>query len=344
MIVAKHVFVSSIAFLQRRPGLMAVLAFFSGVASFFLVERKEALAQLIAVLLMLSWLWFWLDNWVSQRVQQRFGVAIPDNAVRFALQLVHQESLFFALPFFLAATSWNHAQAGFTVLIIICALVSVTDPLYYRKLAPQRTLFAIFHAFALFVVLLVILPVLLKLTTSQSLATALVCAVLFSLPALGRLLPGGRWWRLPCLLLLLSALGTMLWQLRSVIPPAALRLTSIVLTQQLNTEQRLPGRSINQLDEQSLHRSGLYSFTAVKAPRGLHEAIYHVWLHNGKEVDRIELDISGGRDSGYRAWSRKQHFPQHATGQWQVKVVTASNQLIGVSRFVVTAAAPTAAF
>jgi hypothetical protein len=342
VIVAKHVVVSSIAFLQRRPGLMAVLAFVSGVASFFLVERKEAIAQLIAILLMLSWLWFWLDNWLCQRLQQRFGLAIPDNAVRFALQLVHQESLFFALPFFLAATSWNHAQAGFTVLIIGCALVSVIDPLYYRKLAPQRTLFAIFHAFALFVVLLIILPVLFQLTTSQSLATALVCAVLFSIPALGRLLPGGRWWRLPCLLLLLSALGAMLWQLRSVIPPAALRLTSMTLTQQLNTEQRQPGRSINQLDEQSLHRSGLYSFTAVKAPRGLHEAIYHVWLHNGKEVDRIALDISGGRESGYRAWSRKQHFPQHSAGHWQVKVVTASNQLIGVSRFVVTPAAPAA--
>lgn len=342
MIVAKHVFVSSIAFLQRRPGLMAVLAFFSGVASFFLVERKEALAQLIAVLLLLSWLWFWLDNWLHERIQQRFGVTIPATAERFALQLVHQESLFFALPFFLAATSWDHAQAGFTLLIIACALVSVIDPVYYKKLAPRRTLFAVFHAFALFVVLLVILPVLLQLTTSQSLATALICAAAFSLPALGRLLPNGRWWRLPCLLLLLGALGLLLWQLRSAIPAAALRLTSISLTQQLDTEQRKPGRSITSVDETSLHQQGLYSFTAIKAPRGLREAIYHLWIHNGKEVDRIKLDISGGRAGGYRAWSRKQNFPAHAVGKWQIKVVTASGQLIGINRFVVTPAAPAA--
>lgn len=327
---------NTIAFMQRWPGLMAVLAFAAGVASYVLVERKQALAQIIAVLLLLSWLWLLLDNWLRERIEQRFGIALSPVLVRFALQTVHQESLFFALPFFLAVTSWHHGQAAFTILIIFCALVSVVDPLYYKKLAPHRTIFVVFHAFALFVVLLIVLPVLMQLTTSQSMAAALAIAVLLSLPSLGAIMPGGRWWRVPLLLCLLSVLSAGLWQLRSWVPPAALRLNSITLSHDIDQEQRKPGKSLTSISSNDLQQ-GLYSFTAVTVPRGLNEQIFHVWLHNGKEVDRIKLDISGGRDSGYRAWSRKLNFPPHPAGKWRVEVVTESEQLIGLARFTVTA-------
>ncbi|MDP5151566.1 DUF5924 family protein [Rheinheimera baltica] len=324
--------------LQRYPGLMAVLAFASGIASYILVDRKESLAQLIALCLLLSWLWLLLDNWLRERVEKRFGIALSPNIVRFVLQMVHQESLFFALPFFLAVTHWDHAQSIFTVLIMLCALISLIDPIYYKKLAPHRTLFVVFHAFALFVVLLVILPLLLQLTTSQSLAAALAIAGVLSLPSLGALIPNGHWWRFPLTVLLLAALSAGLWQLRSFVPPAALRLSTITLSHNVDQQQRKPGRSIQHLDATRLHQQGLYSFTAVTVPRGLREKVFHVWLHNGKEVDRIMLDISGGREQGYRAWSHKQNFPANAQGQWQVKVITESEQLIGLTRFTVTAA------
>lgn len=327
---------SVVQLLKRYPGLMAVLAFLSGVASYILVDRKTSLAQFIAVFLVLSWIWLLLDNWIRDRLKQRFGIEISVNVMRFAVQLVHQESLFFSLPFFLAVTSWSHSQALFTGLLVLCALLSVIDPLYYRKLAPQRTLFMVFHAFTLFVILLIILPVLLKLTSTQSLQAALLVAGFLSLPAVFALVPNGRWWRLPAVMLLLGVLGGGLWLARSAIPPAALRLTAITLSHEVDYQQRKPGKTIRSLTESSLHREGLFSFTAVKAPRGLHEAVYHVWLHNGKEVERIKLEISGGRDNGYRAWSRKQHFPAQAVGKWQVRVVTESEQLIGLTRFTVT--------
>jgi hypothetical protein len=327
-----------ITLMQRWPGLMAVLAFASGIASYVLVERKESLAQFIAIMLLLSWCWLLLDNWLRERVEQRFGVELSPNLVRFVLQMVHQECLFFALPFFLAVTHWDHPQAIFTMLIIGCALVSLIDPIYYRKLAPHRTLYVVFHAFALFVVLLVLLPILLQLTSSQSLAAALSVAILLSLPSMGTLVPDGYWWRMPVLIVLLGSLSAGLWQLRSFVPPAALRMTSVTLSHDVDAKLRKPGPGITELDAASLHQQGLFSFTAVKAPRGLHEKVYHVWLHNGKEVDRILLNITGGRDQGYRAWSHKQNFPAHSEGQWQVKVITASEQLIGLTRFNVTPA------
>ena len=87
--------------MQKRPGLLAVLAFLSGVASFALVDRKESLSQVIAIFLLISWLWLIIDNWLRDKVEEKFGVAVSPNVMRFALQMVQQESLFFAFTFYL---------------------------------------------------------------------------------------------------------------------------------------------------------------------------------------------------------------------------------------------------
>ena len=332
----KNIIAKFISAMQKRPGLLAVMSFLSGVASFALVDRKESFSQFIAIFLLVSWLWLIIDNWLRDKVEEKFGVAVSPNVMRFALQMVQQESLFFALPFFLAVTQWDHPQAIFTSLIALCALISVIDPFYYKKLAKNRTLFSVFHNFALFVVLLVTLPILLNLTTSQSLAAALVTAVVVTLPSLNNLMPNARWWRFPILVVILCALSASIWLLRSYVPPAALRLTDITLAHEVDLQHKKPVGSIKQLDSYTLHHQGLYSWTAVKAPRGLNEKIFHVWIHNKKEVDRITLNINGGRELGYRAWTHKVNFPSYAVGQWQVKVITESGQLIGLTKFTVT--------
>ncbi|MFY8325892.1 DUF5924 family protein [Pseudoalteromonas sp. ZZD1] len=329
----KNIITKFILMMQQHPGLLAVFAFCSGVASYVLVERKESFSQIIAILLLISWVWLIVDNWLRDKVEQRFGVAVSPNFMRFALQMVQQESLFFALPFFLAVTSWNHPQAVFTSLIILCAFISVVDPLYYKKLAKHSILFTVFHNFALFVVILVTLPILLNLTTSESLTIALITSVICTLPSLGNLMPNARWWRFPLLVLLLSALSAGLWQLRSWVPPAALRLTDIALSHEVDIEQRKPIGNVKQLDVKTLQSKGLYSWTAVKAPRGLNEKIFHVWILNNQVVERITLDITGGREQGYRAWTHKVNFPADPVGKWQVHVVTESGQLIGLAKF-----------
>lgn len=325
-----------IGLFERHSGLMAILAFASGVASFLLVDRRESLAQFIGVLMLVSWIWLVAENWLRAGVLRRFGFAMPPAAMRFATQLVHQESLFFTLPFFIATTSWNHGQAGFTGLLMLCALISLIDPLYYKQLAPRRALFVVFHALCLFAVLLVVLPLVLHLNTEQSLALALLMALLLSLPSLRSFLPNGRWWRLPLLVLMLAALAASLWQARSWVPPAALRLTDIKVSPEMDREQRTPGASINRINSAKLQEHGLYAWSSVRAPRGLREQIFHVWVHNGVIRDRIALDLLGGRDGGYRAWSHKLNFPPHPAGRWQVRVVTESGQLIGIVRFTVT--------
>lgn len=320
---------------QRFPGLIAMFGFASGTASYFLVERSTQLAQLLTILLLLSWLFLIAEKGLRTTIFNRFGLELPPAVMHYLTQLVHQESLFFALPFFLAVTTWDHGQSVFTVLLMGCAIVSVIDPLYYQKLAQRRELFLLFHAFALFAMLVVALPIILQLTTTESLAWALLIALLLSLPSLVRVFQYRYWWRLPVLMLLLMVLAAALWQARSWIPPAALRLTEISLSQEVDRQQLRHGRSIQQISASQLQR-GLYAWTAVRAPRGLQDNIHHLWLHNGKKIDRITLQIQGGRELGYRAFSYKNNFPEKPAGDWQVRVVTDSGQLVGLTRFTVT--------
>lgn len=337
MATLKTLLTALIALAQRWPGLIALFGFVSGAASYLLIERSESLAQVIAAVMLGSWVLLVLENWLRAGFLKRFGLDMPPALMHYVTQMVHQESLFFTLPFFLAVTSWDHGQAVFTALLVLCALISVIDPIYYKQLATRRALFVAFHALALFAVLLVALPLMLQLTTAQSLALALLMSMLFSLPSLFHLLNNQRWWRLPLMAVMLMALAAGLWQARAWIPPAALKLTGISLSQKMDRALRTPGEELEQLDAATLKAQGLFAWTAVRAPRGLREKIHHVWLHNGNEVDRITLDIRGGRDQGYRAWTFKSNFPRDPVGNWQVQVITDSGQLIGLTRFTVTA-------
>ncbi|WP_439886981.1 DUF5924 family protein [Pseudomonas sp. MBLB4123] len=331
------------ALIRRHPWLVAIFGFASGLASFLLVERQAGLASVLALVMLVSWLWLILENLLRERIARRFGFELPPPLLRYATQLIHQESLFFVLPFFFITTTWNSGQALFSGLLGAAALVSIIDPLYYRWLAPRRWLFLSFHCLTLFAVLLTALPLILKLTTPQSYRLALAIAVLLSLPSLLGSINVARGWRGLLLLGLCLALGVGGWLTRVWVPPATLWLTEAALSAEFDGYRRSPGQRLKQLDADRLRRQGLYAYTAISAPRGLNERIYHVWRHEGREVERIALSIHGGRKQGYRAWSHKQNFPADAAGRWQVQVLTEAGQMIGVLRFRVLAAEATEA-
>ena len=45
-------------------------------------------------------------------------------------------------------------------------------------------------------------------------------------------------------------------------------------------------------------------------------------------VERIGTDIAGGREAGYRTFTRKQNFPAHPEGRWEIMLRTADGQLL----------------
>ncbi|MNP20724.1 hypothetical protein D3C76_1133100 [compost metagenome] len=184
--------------------------------------------------------------------------------------------------------------------------------------------------------LLTALPIILHLNTPESYRLALGIAVLLSFPSLAVSVSIQKWWRWLALLGLTVAVGTVGWFGRAWVPPSTLWMTEMAVTAQFDNVQRTPGDSLETVPAAQISSQGLYAYTAISAPRGLDERIYHVWRLNGREVDRIALDIRGGREAGYRAWTHKQNFPPNPAGKWQVQVLTEAGQVIGTLRFEVT--------
>lgn len=172
------------------------------------------------------------------------------------------------------------------------------------------------------------------LTTAQSFKWALGTAVVLSFPSLASIFPIRTVRNALAILCITVGIGAVGWTLRSWVPPATLWMTDVAISTQL--QDRTPGASLDEVSAEQIRNGGLYAYTAINAPRGLDERIYHVWQFNGQEVDRIALDIHGGRKEGYRAWTHKQNFPGNPAGKWQVRVLTEDGQVIGVLRFKVT--------
>ena len=82
--------------------------------------------------------------------------------------------------------------------------------------------------------------------------------------------------------------------------------------------------------------SGVYSYSSVFAPTDLNTKILHEWaIYNETTgqwnvTDRIPFTISGGRDGGYRGYTRKSSLSE---GLWRVDVITERGALLGRETF-----------
>jgi hypothetical protein len=333
MAVLKKIIRRALKLMERHPWIIPLFGFVSGVISFVLVERKqEQFAQIISIIMLVGWVWLALEDLLQRAISRWFNIKVPPIVLRYVTQLVQQESLFFVIPFFFITTAWNSGQMVFTTLLIIAALISIIDPIYYKWLAPRRWLYFTFHGVTLFSVLLTALPLIFHLPTAQSYLWALGVSVLLSLPGIAQSMTISWIKRLPLLVLLAVLSCGIGYFVRPWIPPASLWLTQVAITDHIESGSRSPQQKLKTVSSEQL-RKGIYAYTAIHAPRGLNERIYHLWRYNGKDFDKIALDIRGGREQGYRAWSHKTNFPTHATGAWQIYVMTEANQVIGILRF-----------
>lgn len=76
----------------------------------------------------------------------------------------------------------------------------------------------------------------------------------------------------------------------------------------------------------------IYTFAAVFAPTKIKTNIYHVWSFYDKslkkwvEKSKINYEIVGGRDGGYRGYSYKQSL---TPGKWRVDIINSQGQVLG---------------
>ncbi|SHM43484.1 DUF5924 family protein [Vreelandella subglaciescola] len=323
---------SLVARLKPWSWLWPPIAFGAGLGSFFLVDRQQWLGAALALGLMFAWLLLLSESLIGSWLARRGYPTLPRGISTFIAQMIHQETLFFTLPFVLATTVWNSGQSMYALLVMGMAVLSIADPLYYGIAGRFRSLYFIFHAHCVFLVVLVTLPIMLHLTTDESLLLALGATLLAAIPSFLHLLKRrspGRWLAFFAIALLLTLGGFMgrIW-----VPPVSLWMTGSALSPALDIQRRTPQGSIA-LTPDALQAQGLYVYTAIRAPRGLSETITHVWHQNGERLDSIALDIAGGREQGYRAWSHKTNFPDDPRGDWRVDIMTEGGQRLGLLRF-----------
>lgn len=317
----------------RWKHAVAALSFAAGIASFLLIERQVRVAQALVVLLPVSWLLAAFEPQLQRLAERHRLLRGSPLLLGYASQAMHQECFFFTLPFFFATASWFSPQVLFTAAVSLLALASLVDPFYYRHVLPRRAALWSFHAVAGFVAVLTAAPMLWRLTTSQSLWLALATLGIVSIPAWHALLRTARL-RMLLAIGLGAGVAGLGWQLRAAVPPATLWVADMRMTATLDAPRRTPGPPLQSIAPAQLG-NGLYAWTSIRAPRGLHERIEHHWVHEGRRVDVIALDITGGREAGYRAWSHKRAFPADPHGHWQVRVVTQGGQLLGQIGFFV---------
>lgn len=313
--------------------------FAAGVGSFFLINRQEAMGLWLAGFLLLGWLAILaegtLGRWIG-RWRPQWAKTSP-WLLRFVTQGIHQETFFFALPFLLHTTTWASAQAVFTGVVALAALASTWDPAYHRHMTGRPAMFLAYHALSIYVATLILLPTFVHLTTQETLAWAALAVAVLAVPSLAQLAETRRLRHWFASFAGAAGLGVLAWLYGPWVPPVTLWINEGVISQQVDEPAREPGANLREISVADLNATGLYAYSAIRAPRGLKEQVFHVWVHEGKVVDRIPLHIEGGREQGYRAWTRKTGFPGDSVGGWKVQVMTEGGQLIGEMRFRVSA-------
>lgn len=319
-------------FLDRHPWLLPAASFAIGWVGFFLFHRGENLARVIAAIALIGWIWLLAENLLGRWLVTRSRGRLSIGAVRFVTQQIQQEILFFALPFLFAATLGEPGQMLFLGGAIVVAVLITLDPIYLHRIAPHAGWSSALHAYCTLIAALVVLPVAVHLPLDQALPLALTLTLLSLLASLPRMLRSTDRLSLRVLgMLAIPCVMLTAWTLRSWIPPAGLWVRDARMTDRV--QAREPGERIRVFDANELHAKGAIAFVAVRAPTGLSQAVVFEWRHRGVLIDPIPAEISGGREEGFRTYSRKQNFPEDPRGLWRVDLLTPQRQLIARMRF-----------
>lgn len=316
---------------RRLPWLLPTLSFAVGWLSFFLFQRGENLSRAIAAMALVGWPWLLAENLLGRWLVTRSNGRLSIGAVRFVTQQIQQEILFFSLPFLFASMVWAPGPVVFMAVASLVALMVTIDPLYMRLIANHGGWSTALHAYCTFTAALVVLPVALHLPLDEALPIAVIIVAVTLLAGLPRMLMSVQRWPLRLLgtLALVASLWLALW-LRAWIPPAGLWVREARIAPWIH--ELRPGPALREIPVADLHE-GLVAFVAVRAPSGLSQQVVFEWRHQGELVDAIPARIAGGREAGFRTYSRKQNFPVESRGRWTVDLRTPAGQLVARLRF-----------
>jgi hypothetical protein len=305
-----------------------------GLLTLFVFRRGLPHVSLIVGYVLLLW------TLVAVLVQVRGVLAASERrthrlvlaATEYTVQTLYHGVLLFLLPAYWAATTLGSWNVLFLVLLVALTLLATVDPWYRALVHPYPWMGYLFFVVSVFGALNLALP-LVYVPPAFSLVLSAWLATVALTPAVCR----ARAWSWPrglgVTMLVGVAVAILVVQMRIAIPPAPLFLADARIAWDLGTLHSLEPPS--PIPAAALLGQGLVAHTAIYAPAGLRTPVQHVWRQNGVIINVIPLTVEGGRQEGYRTFSRKHAFPDQPAGRWTVDVMT-DGQLIGRLRFRVT--------
>ena len=305
---------------KARLRLLPVVSLSVGVASMIWTSRAPERAPLIVAIALLGW----IATIVTTVLLRRFDVddSRRGRAVRFVAvwlsQYAVQTSLAFPIPFFARAVwpllPWH---VPFVVAYTLAVVVAFWDPFYERVARRPLGLVAL-QAFAAFVALLTVLPIVGLDNTRTFIVAGVAVAVgapLWFWLTGQRQTKRGSFSAASCVALVCAVVvGAPL------VPPAPLSLAESHLCKTVQNREPQEIRSRFDVDE------AVVCHTVIAAPLGLNDKLVHVWRVDGRELQRVDLDVNGVKGRGFRTWSRLSRAP---AGHLTCRVETARGQIVG---------------
>jgi hypothetical protein len=317
-------------FLARLRPLLPWVSLAIGLTSALLADRSPRRAGAIAAAALLGWI-LQVGLLLSQQVDPtRFSGRWTTlaRAARFssmaATQALVQQPLFFSLPFYARAATGGAGQTYFLGAQGLAVAVTLWDPLSQALLTrpwPALTL----QGLACFSGLNAVLPILGVSNASSLWASAGATALGVPLVAMAGAQPGLRLRAVPRSLIVALCFPAALSfpVFRAAIPAAPLRLASLAIG------TRLEGRHLVDPSETIEGPSQLVCHSALFAPRGLNDAVEHVWRKDDARVDRIAVTVRGEPGGAFRTYSIKKNLGDRPSGRWTCTVETESGQVLG---------------
>jgi len=247
--------------------------------------------------------------------------------VNFFNKNFYQQVLFFILPIYYASATLGSGNFIFVLLLGISAILSTLDVIYDRHVSVRRSLTASFFAFNLFALINVMLPVLWSVSNTW---TTRFAAVLAALGFVTLYNPFPNWKRLRTLF---GAIATVLWVAlvelgRPYVPPVPLRLVDTEFGSGFDRQTMQVTPALRELEPgQGL---SLWALTAIRAPLGLKDKVRHRWYRQTRLLWASPFyEVVGGREEGFRLWTRYNFATIEAGATVRVDVETEGGQLIG---------------
>jgi hypothetical protein len=288
-------------------------------------------------------------------VRKQIGQARPkwicrlENYFPWAMQFAFGGLFSSYVIFYFKSVSWTSTQFFFIVLVV---LLLGNEFLHDRLL--NAKLLAVLYSFCLLSFLSFFLPVVFKRVGTEMflLAGAFSLVVSTMIFAISYSVWEGNWRKqMASILICIAATYITVNSLYFVnlIPPVPLALKNGGIYHQI---RKTSGGYEVQYVHPPYYRfwkqwdnpfflsndESAYCFTAIFAPTKIHVPIIHVWSYYSDstgwhETDRIRFEVSGGREGGYRGFSRKKTL---WPGKWCVQVETSQGRILGKIDFEVS--------